>query len=284
MTYHSVNHRLICHYCGYSEEFSEICPECGSKNVKSLGFGTQKVEEDLRALFPEARVLRMDADTTSGKNAHERLLSAFRAGEYDILLGTQMIAKGLDISNVTLVGVLFADGMLYLDDFRSQERTYGMLTQVAGRAGRGEKAGRAIIQTYTPESTVIQSALQSDYKTFIKEELFYRKAMLFPPYCSLYRFAFSAPTMEEAMDAAQSVSDTLVRLFEREQFQNIIMFPPAPAPIERMGGSYRTRILIKCINTHAVRDIYRAALEEFYRSRAFKRVAVSIDRNPVSML
>lgn len=284
MTYHSANHRLMCHYCGYSEEFSEVCPECGSRNVKSLGFGTQKAEEDLRALFPEARILRMDTDTTSGKNAHERLLSAFRSGKYDILIGTQMIAKGLDISNVTLVGVLFADGMLYLDDFRSQERTYGMLTQVAGRAGRGEKAGRAIIQTYTPESKVIRSALRSDYKSFIAEELAYRRAMLFPPYCSLYRFGCSALTMGEAMAAAQFLSDRLIALFQEENLQNIIMFPPAPAPIERMGGNYRARVLIKCMDTHAVRDIYRTVLEEFYKNKLLKQVAVSIDRNPVSML
>ncbi len=235
-------------------------------------------------LFPEARILRMDTDTTSGKNAHERLLSAFRSGEYDILIGTQMIAKGLDISNVTLVGVLFADGMLYLDDFRSQERTYGMLTQVVGRAGRGEKTGRAIIQTYTPESKVIRSALQSDYKSFISEELAYRRAMLFPPYCSLYRFGCSAPEMEESMAAVQFLSERLIAFFQKEKLQNIIMFPPAPAPIERMGGSYRTRVLIKCMDTRAVREIYRAVLEEFYKNKSLKRVTVSIDRNPVSML
>ena len=182
MTYHHANGRLMCHYCGYSEPFTDVCPECGSHDVRYSGTGTQKIEDELAALFPKARILRMDADSTMGRYSHENKLKDFADGKYDILLGTQMVAKGLDFENVTLVGVINADQQLNNDDFRSQERSFDLLTQVVGRAGRGQYKGTAVIQTCNPENDVIQIAARQDYDAFFKDELKTRKILIYPPY------------------------------------------------------------------------------------------------------
>ena len=284
LTYHSANHLLMCHYCGHTEEVPERCPSCGRGRLQHFGFGTQKAEEELRQLLPEARILRMDTDTTTYKNAHEKYLYAFQAGEYDIMLGTQMVAKGLDIERVTLVGVLFADAMLYLDDYRAGERAYAMLTQVTGRAGRGERPGRALIQTYTPESRILKSVLTKDYKSFITEELNFRRAMLFPPYCDIYALTFTSEEEERAMQAVQETARYLALRIRKEKLENILLFPPAPAPIARIGGKYRTRLLIKCRDTARLRQLFSEELAAFFRARKFQKVTQIIDRNPVSML
>lgn len=190
MTYHHANGRLMCHYCGYSEPFTDVCPECGSHDVRYSGTGTQKIEDELAALFPKARILRMDADSTMGRYSHENKLKDFADGKYDILLGTQMVAKGLDFENVTLVGVINADQQLNNDDFRSQERTFDLLTQVVGRAGRGQYKGTAVIQTCNPENDVIQIAARQDYDAFFKDELKTRKMLIYPPYCDICLIGF----------------------------------------------------------------------------------------------
>lgn len=182
LTYHKTTDQLKCHYCGYEETPSNQCPNCESEHIRQMGTGTQRVEELLQQEFPDARIIRMDVDTTSRKGAHEKLLSDFEQGKGDILLGTQMIAKGLDYPNITLVGVLNADTMLNLPDFRASERTYQILTQVAGRAGRHEKEGQVIIQTYNPEHYAIQDVKQNNYLTFYQREMTYRKLGKYPPY------------------------------------------------------------------------------------------------------
>lgn len=205
MTYHSANRRLMCHYCGYSEEFTTVCPECGDEHVRYSGIGTQRAEEELHALFPGARVLRMDADSTMSRYSYEEKLNAFAAGEYDIMLGTQMVAKGLNFPAVTLVGVLNADGAMYSDDYRSFERAFSLLTQVVGRSGRGAEKGMAVIQTVHPESSVILLAKEQDYDAFYAQEILCRKMMIYPPYCDLCQLGFVAEVREDAAAGANTM-------------------------------------------------------------------------------
>lgn len=205
MTYHHANGRLMCHYCGYSEPFTDVCPECGSHDVRYSGTGTQKIEDELAALFPKARILRMDADSTMGRYSHENKLKDFADGKYDILLGTQMVAKGLDFENVTLVGVINADQQLNNDDFRSQERTFDLLTQVVGRAGRGQYKGTAVIQTCNPENDVIQIAARQDYDAFFKDELKTRKMLIYPPYCDICLIGFIGENEPKVRVASQKI-------------------------------------------------------------------------------
>ena len=190
MTYHSANHRLVCHYCGTSIPFTNRCRHCGENAVRFSGAGTQRGEEELQTLFPEARVLRLDTDTTMAKDTLQKKLAAFARQEYDMMIGTQMVAKGLDFPRVTLVGVLNADQTLYSDDFRSSERAFDLLTQVVGRSGRGEWAGEAIIQTYTPENPLFALAARQDYPAFYRKEVALRHAMLYPPFSDLLVFGF----------------------------------------------------------------------------------------------
>lgn len=191
MTYHLQNNRLMCHYCGHSEPTPSACPECGSSHIRYFGAGTQKAQEDIQRLFPQARVLRMDADTTARKYAHDEMLAQFAAGGYDILLGTQMVTKGLDFGNVTLVGILAADASLYTDDFRANERTFSLITQATGRAGRGDRPGRAVIQAYTPDSPVLSYAASQDYKGFYQQEISLRKALRYPPFADVCQAVFT---------------------------------------------------------------------------------------------
>lgn len=284
LTYHSANHLMMCHYCGYMEEVASACPSCKNGRLRHFGFGTQKVAEEVQRLFPKARILRMDADTTSHKNSHEKYLKAFREGEYDIMIGTQMVAKGLDIERVTLAAVVFADTMLYLDDFRAGERAFSMLTQVIGRSGRGAQSGRALIQTYTPESRILACVCEKDYKKFIEEELHFRHVMQFPPFWDIYRLSFFAENEEEARFAAENVCKWLAIRFRQKEISGITLFPAAPAPISRIGGKYRYRILIKCHDSKELRGVFSEELSAFFKKSAFKRVTQTIDKNPVSML
>jgi len=240
LTYHSKNGRMMCHHCGFSEELPRVCPNCGSEHIKLIGTGTQKVEEELSEMLPGVRVLRMDADTTSERQSHEKLLDSFARGKADILLGTQMVAKGLDFANVTLVGVLDADLSLYCGDYRAQERTFSLLAQVVGRAGRRQKPGRAVVQTYTPENPVILAAAKQDYRTFYKYELESRRALGAPPFCDL--FVFTVTGMSELQTTADA--EGLARLL-RAVAQGVYadlkieVLGPAPAAIARLNKRYR---------------------------------------------
>ncbi|WJE17410.1 primosomal protein N' [Halobacillus sp. ACCC02827] len=241
LTYHKRQNKLKCHYCSHEEPMPKECPECESKTIRFFGTGTQKVEEALQELIPEARVLRMDVDTTRRKGAHERLLKQFGEKEADILLGTQMIAKGLDFGNVTLVGVLAADAMLNLPDFRASEKTFQLLTQVSGRAGRHEKAGEVVVQTYTPEHYSIELASTYDFERFFQEEMKLRKAFRYPPYYYLTLFTVSHPNQLKVQEVTQKIT-----MFMQQQLSDgAFVLGPTPSALTRINNRYRYQCMVK---------------------------------------
>ena len=261
LTYHSANNRLMCHYCGYSEGVTGKCKECGAENVKFSGVGTQKAEEELRALFPTARVLRLDADSTMARDSYANLLKKFADGEYDILLGTQMVAKGLDFPNVTLVGVLGADNAAFSEDYKSFERTFSLLTQVIGRAGRGDREGLAIIQTTDPQSSLISLAKTQDYDSFYEEEILNRRMMVFPPYCDICVVSSKSVSREVAEKSINLAFEEIKRLLPQFSGVKIIILGPSPASVPRVNNKYRYRMIIKCKNSKDFRTMLRRALE-----------------------
>ena len=281
MTYHTANNRLMCHYCGHSVPFSSECPECGEKSVRYSGFGTQKIEDELARLIPEARIIRMDADSTSGKNSHEMLLDSFAKGEYDIMIGTQMVAKGLNFPNVTLVGVVSVDQQLYNDDFRSLEKTFSLLTQVVGRSGRGEFRGTAIIQTLTPENEIIRLAARQDYDAFFKTEIRLRKALVYPPYCDLCVIGFTGENETVVKNAARETLDMLKKYSNGEfRGEKIIVLGPMPERVAKISEKYRYRLVIKCRNTARFREMISKLLVETGNDSRFSKVTVYADINP----
>lgn len=285
MTYHHDNKRLMCHYCGYSQKFTTECPDCNSSEVRYSGFGTQKIEDELASLLPQAKVLRMDADSTMSRFSHEDKLNSFAKGEYDILLGTQMVAKGLDFENVTLVGVISADVQLNNDDFRSQERTFDLLTQVVGRAGRGKFKGTAIIQTVNPENDVISLASVQDYDKFFETEIAVRKALIYPPYCDIVLIGLSGLD-EEAVRSSTAKFFGLItkKLDSNYKDLKLIILGPMPARIIRVNNKYRYRILIKCRNTKNLRKMLSEVLCEYESMPSKNSVSAFIDINPENIL
>ena len=273
LTYHSANGRLMCHYCGHSERALEACPVCGGI-MKHVGTGTQKVEEELRELFPEAGILRMDADTASG--GHEAILSRFEKERIPILLGTQMVAKGLDFENVTLVGVLSADLSLYVDNYRAAERTFNLLTQVVGRAGRGGKQGRAIIQTYTPGNDVIRCAAEQNYDSFYQSEVRMRRLRRCPPFADLFVFTVSGTEEGSVLRAAAGARERLRQVFPGEE-----VLGPAPAPVLKLNNRFRYRLLLVGKNDKATRDRISWLLKEFANDRANRGLNIFVDCNPM---
>lgn len=276
MVYHQANDRLLCHYCGYSREAAQKCAVCGSDYVKYTGAGTQKLVDELAFLFPSARVLRMDADTTMAKNAYEVNFKRFADGEYDIMVGTQMVAKGLNFPNVTLVGVLAADSSLLGDSFKSEERTFSLLTQVAGRSGRGELGGRAYIQTHFPDNNVFELAARQDYEQFYLREIETRKLMIYPPFCQLCGVGFSGVSEQETARTAQD----FVRVFTETARVDYPALPmrvlgPTPNAVARVAGKYRYKVMIKCKNTGDFRRLLARVLIEL--GRKSKDIAISAD-------
>lgn len=285
MTYHSANNRLMCHYCGYSIDFTTECPICGEQSVRYSGFGTQKIEDDLTHLFPGVRVLRMDADTTSGKDSHELMLKKFADGEYDIMVGTQMVAKGLDFSTVTLAGVISVDQQLYNDDFRSLEKTFSLLTQVVGRSGRGNNPGRAVIQTITPENDIIRLAAKQDYEAFFNAEIIIRKAMIYPPYCDICVLSFSGENENKVIILSDKVLNKIMEYTQGDyKGEKIICLGPRPARIAKVSNRYRYRIIIKCRNTHSFRDMISKILIDSASEPEFNQVNIVADMNPDSIM
>lgn len=285
LTYHHANNRLMCHYCGYSMEFTSECPNCKENRVKYSGFGTQKVEQDLKTYLSEARILRMDADTTMAKYSHEDKLKKFEDGEYDILVGTQMVAKGLNFPNVTLVGVILADLSLYSDDFRSYERTFDLLTQVVGRGGRGIKKGEAIIQTFTPENYVINLAATQNYDEFYNSEIALRKVMLYPPFVDICIVGFVGIFEDITRDAASFFSKMLSHIAKLEYSeQPIRVIGPSAALVSKISNKYRFRLIIKCKNNKRFRDMISKILLEFAKEKKFKKISIFVDINPDSII
>ena len=278
MTYHSANGRLMCHYCGHSEPAADTCPECGGW-MKHVGAGTQKVEEELRELFPEAGILRMDADTTAG--GHEEILQTFERERVPILLGTQMVAKGLDFENVTLVGVLSADISLYVDNYRAAERTFSLLTQVVGRAGRGGKNGRAVIQTYTPGNDVIRCAARQDYDAFYESEIRMRRLRRYPPFADLFTVTVSGTEEGRVLRAAVSVRETLRQLCRRPELAagEPEVLGPAPAPVVKVNNRFRYRCTLVGKNDKATREMLAWLQKDFAKDSANRGMNLFVDHN-----
>lgn len=276
LIYHKANGRLMCHYCGHSEPATINCEACGSEYVMYSGCGTQKVEDELSALFPEARILRMDLDTTMAKFSHDRHFADFADGKYDIMVGTQMVAKGLDFPNVTLVGVLAADMSLYGGDYRSYERTFSLLTQVIGRCGRAELPGRAYIQTYSPEHSVIVRSCAQDYRLFYEDEIINRKVMLYPPFCAMGSVLFSGISERQTRDAAEAFSKLLEGKIAETGIP-IRILGPTPSHIAKIADKWRWKLIVKYRPDNAFFETMGAALKEFAKNKEFVKIEVMAD-------
>ena len=275
MTYHLDSNKLVCHYCGKTKDVMSTCPSCGSKNIRYFGSGTQKIEVEIKKYFPEARVIRMDVDTTRVKGGHEKILAKFKDEKIDILLGTQMIAKGHDFSNVTLVGILAADSSLNIGDYRANERTFQLLTQMAGRAGRGAKKGTAIIQTYMPDEFSINAAKEQDYERFYATEINMREKLNYPPFCDIIVSIISGTDEEKVRCEANKLYEVLHKQFN--------VYTPVPAPISKINNEYRWRVLLKEEIDYDKLKVFHELISVFYNQKD-NEVKVSIDVNPNNML
>ena len=282
LTYHSNTNKLKCHYCGREENVLTICPECGSKQIRYFGTGTQKLEFEINKIFPEATTIRMDVDTVSKKNSHEQILDKFKNENIDILIGTQMVVKGHHFPNVTLVGVIAADGSLNIDDFRANEKTFQILTQVAGRAGRGEEKGKVIIQTYNQDNISIECAKKQDYELFYNTEIGMRKQLKYPPFCDIILMGFSSENKKEVEKIANSIHLYLKNRVINENI-GIILYKAIPSPIDRIKNKYRWRILIKCKFSEEIIDLLNDALE-YSKKLKVKETRITIDLNPNNMM
>jgi primosomal protein N' (replication factor Y) len=280
LTYHKNNHRIKCHYCSYEEVAPSQCPECASELIRYFGTGTQRIEESLATLLPEARVIRMDVDTTRRKGAHEKLLRDFADKKGDILLGTQMIAKGLDFENVTLVGVLTADSMLHLPDFRSSEKTFQLLTQVSGRAGRHELDGEVIVQTYTPEHYSIEMASNYDFEGFYKREMATRRAFQYPPYYFLALITITHPNHVKVVQAGKQIAQML----ENKVEPNTVILGPTPSPIPRIKDRYRYQCMIKYKHEPDLRKNIQSIMTYFKDAIQKHDLQVLVDMQPYQMM
>lgn len=280
LTYHKTNHTARCHYCGYTIQQPAHCPECQSEHIRFFGTGTQKVEEELAKLFPGIRVIRMDVDTTSRKGSHEELLDKFRRGQGDVLLGTQMIAKGLDFPRVTLVGVIAADTSLHLPDFRAAEKTFQLLTQVGGRAGRHELAGDVVIQTYTPEHYSIVHATRHDYPAFYREEMMQRRRTGYPPYFRLVLITFSHEEVPIVVRAAHVVGDHL----RQRIAETTVLLGPVASPIARVKDRFRFQIMLKYRDEPNLAELLAQATAAFEEWNKQQKVLMTIDVDPYVLL
>ena len=281
MTYHSANHRVMCHYCGYSETASENCPSCHTGKLSFMGMGTQRVEQELKASFPEASILRFDADTPSSRGSFSEHLTDFAKGKYDIMLGTQMVAKGLDFPKVSVVGVLGADSAMNSSDYRSFERSFSLLTQVFGRAGRGNIKGKAIIQTTEPESNLIKLAATQDYDSFYKNEIAIRKMTVYPPYCDIVQIGVQSATQQIADTTAHKVFENIASLVKGEYSDiKLIILGPTAAAMPKISNTYRYRLMIKTKNSKRLREMLRRATD-FKKERD---VTLFIDINPEKII
>lgn len=284
LTYHRSEKKLKCHYCGYEQNIVTVCPECHSEKIRYFGTGTQKLEQEIQKQFPNARTIRMDVDTVTKKNSHEEILNKFKNENIDILIGTQMVVKGHHFPNVTLVGVIAADSSLNIDDYRANERTFQILTQVAGRAGREKLPGKVIIQTYNPENFSIQCAQKQDYKMFYNTEITLRKQLKYPPFCDIIIIGFSGLDEEKLKKISLSTYNYLTKRVNEIEYKNknINMFKPMPAPIDKIQNRYRYRIIIKTKMTEEINNILNEYLEKVYK-KDLKDIRIGIDINPNNM-
>lgn len=283
MTYHLKKDKLKCHYCGYEEKRVNICPECNSKNIKYFGTGTQKLEEEIHRIFPKASTIRMDIDTVTKKNSHEQILNKFREENIDILIGTQMIVKGHHFPNVTLVGVMAADSSLNIEDYRANERTFQILTQVAGRAGRENLPGKVIVQTYNPDSLAIEYASKQDYKNFYNIEIDLRKQLKYPPFCDIIVIGISGQNEKNVTTIAEKLHEYIKIRIINEKI-GLLLYKPLPAPIDKIKNKYRWRIIIKCIYNDKINELLQDALNEGYNQTKNTNTRIAVDLNPNNMM
>ena len=277
MVYHKSAHKLLCHYCGSQLDPPPArCPACGGK-LQYRGFGTQKAEEELAKLFPEARILRMDQDTTAARDAHEKLLAKFARHEYDIMVGTQMVAKGLDFEDVTLVGVLGIDSLLFAQGFRAYETVFSLVTQVVGRSGRAKDPGFAIIQTTDPDNPVLNLAAAQDYDAFFEQEIAYRKLGLYPPFCGLCVVGFAGPKESEVARASARFAALLGRQAAKQPDLPLRVLGPTPGSIEKINDSYRYKLTVKCRNDRRFRDLIRETLTLYEQEKLPGKATVVVD-------
>ena len=278
LTYHSYAGKLKCHYCGYEENLVRVCPECHSDKIRYFGTGTQRLEQEIHKQFPNASTIRMDVDTVTKKNSHEEILNKFKNENLDILIGTQMVVKGHHFPNVTLVGVIAADSSLNIDDYRANERTFQILTQVAGRAGREKLPGKVIVQSYNPENFTIQCARKQNYEMFYETEIALRKQLKYPPFCDIIVISFNSPKEDEIKKVSKEVYEYLNNKLS-EEFK---VFIPMPAPINKIQNRYRWRIIIKGNMTKDANKILNDCLKNIYQ-KDLKETRISIDVNPNNM-
>ena len=279
MTYHSYEKKLKCHYCSYEENLVTTCPECHSDKIRYFGTGTQKLEQEINKQFPNASTIRMDIDTVTKKNSHEEILNKFKNENVDILIGTQMVVKGHHFPNVTLVGVIAADSSLNIDDYRANERTFQILTQVAGRAGRENLPGKVIIQTYNPDNFSIICAQKQNYEMFYETEIALRKQLKYPPFCDIILISFNSLNETNIKNISNEMYKKLLEKLNQEEFK---IFRPMPSPIDKIQNRYRWRIIIKGNMTVEANEVLNQTLKEIY-SRNIKDIRISIDVNPNNM-
>lgn len=275
MTYHSTNHRLMCHMCGYQSQVPKKCPSCGGNMLKYQGEGTQKAEDELKALFPEARILRMDADTTLSKNSHQKGFQDFKDGKYDIMIGTQMISKGLNFPNVTLVGIMNADQALFTDDFRGFEKAFSLITQTVGRAGRGNKPGRAFIETFSPDLELFRFCKREDYESFYQEEIEFRKSCLYPPFCDMVKVEIRSQSEKESYEDSRLFGEIFMKKAS-ESFKNLplrVLGPSEANPFKR-SNLYYMQFLIKCRISKNLLELLALSSDEYYRSKRQSVIAI----------
>ena len=279
MTYHSFEKKLKCHYCGYEEPIVTTCPECGSKKIRYFGTGTQKLEDEIHKQFPKATTIRMDIDTVTKKNSHEEILNEFKNKGIDILIGTQMVVKGHHFPKVTLVGVVAADSSLNMDDYRANEKTFQILVQVAGRAGREKLPGKVIIQSYNPENFSIQSAKNQNYIEFYQTEIALRKQLKYPPFCDIIVIGFNSNSESKI----KAISENMYKSLTEKNLENCNIYKPSPSPIDKIQNRYRWRIIIKSNMNEKLNDILNQELRKIYEKND-RSVNISIDVNPNNMI
>ena len=279
LTYHRDENKLKCHYCGFETHNITECPVCKSKNVRYFGSGTQKLEEEIHKLFPKASTIRMDIDTVSKKNSHEKILSNFKENNIDILIGTQMVVKGHHFPNVTLVGVIAADSSLNVEDYRASERTFQLLTQVAGRAGREQLPGEVIIQTYNPDHFSIEYSKEQNYDLFYNAEISLRQRLKYPPFCDIILLGLSGKNEKDVNIAAEKLGF----LLNKHNSSNYYVSKPIPSPVNKIKNKYRFRIILKCNFNNSIINKINEVLEEYYKDGP-NGVSIYVDVNPGNMM
>ena len=281
LTYHAEQNKLKCHYCGYETKVITTCPECGSKKIRYFGTGTQKLEAEIKKIFPQASTIRMDVDTVSKKNSHEQILNKFQEENIDILIGTQMVVKGHHFPNVTLVGVIAADSSLNIDDFRANEKTFQILTQVAGRAGRESQKGKVIIQTYNPDNFAIECSKEQNYELFYETEIGLRKNLKYPPFCDIILVRFESSKENELKEVAKKLHQYLKERLTKENI-GMILYSPVSSPVDKIKNKIRWRMIIKCKFGDNIITLMNDMLKEYEKMKV-QGTRVIVDINPNDM-